>query len=271
VYEDLEIVQHHQKGPSIWDSVTELPRIVLEATSLAYSWPMLAGAPCGDGHPVMVIPGFTAGNESTLVMRRYLSRLDYEVRGWDQGRNTGSLELQEQLVQHFYLLTRKLDSKITLIGQSLGGIYARALARQFPEHVRQVITLGSPISSQEPGTINAIVARLFQHMSGMSTQEMREHMAASAEQPLVVPATAIYSKSDGVVHWSSCLDYAGAQTENIEIIGSHAGMAHNPVVFYVLADRLAQREGQWRPFDRKGGCRALFFPEPHTRSQPCAS
>ena len=80
-----------------------------------------------------------------------------------------------------------------------------------------------------------------------------------------VPATAIYSKSDGVVHWSSCLDYEGAETENIEIIGSHSGMAHNPLVFHVLADRLAQREGSWRPFERTGGCRPLMFPEPQKR------
>jgi hypothetical protein len=108
-----------------------------------------------------------------------------------------------------------------------------------------------------------LVARLFQHMSGMTTEEMREEMAASTEQSLTVPATAIYSKSDGVVHWSSCLGEAGAETENIEILGSHSGMAHNPVVFHVVADRLAQSEDNWQPF-RRSGCRALFFPKPHT-------
>ncbi|MFP6816981.1 MAG: alpha/beta fold hydrolase, partial [Pseudomonadales bacterium] len=224
VYEVLEIAQQRQQSPSVWNSVTELPRILLEATSLAYSWPMLAAAPLGDGHPVVVIPGFTAGDESTLVIRRYLSGLGYQVSGWEQGRNTGSLELQERFEQHFALLTGTLDNKITLIGQSLGGIYARALARSFPDHVRQVITLGSPFSSQGPETTSPLVARLFQYMSGMTTEEMREEMAASTELSLAVPATAIYSKSDGVVHWSSCLEQTGVETENIEILGSHSGM-----------------------------------------------
>jgi pimeloyl-ACP methyl ester carboxylesterase len=271
VYEDLEVAQHRQKGPSVWDSATELPRILLEVTSLAYSWPILAGAPRGDGHAVMVLPGFTAGDESTLVLRRYLSRLNYDVLPWEQGQNNGSFELQEQLVQHFYLLTRKLDHKITLIGQSLGGVFARALGRQFPDHVRQVITLGSPFSSQGPEATNAVVARLFQYMSGMTAEEMRDQMLVPPEEPMPVPSTAIYSKSDGVVHWSSCLDYEGAETENIEIIGSHSGMAHNPLVFHVLADRLAQPEGSWRPFERTGGCRSLVFPEPQKRPKSCAS
>jgi len=271
VYEELDVLQHRQKGPSVWDSATELPRILLELTSLVYSWPLLVNAPRGDGHPVMVLPGFTAGDESTLVLRRYLARLDYEVLPWEQGQNTGSFELQELLVQHFYLLTRKLDRKITLIGQSLGGVFARALARQFPDNVRQVVTLGSPFSSQGPEATNAVVARLFQYMSGMTPEEMRDQMLATLEQPMPVPATAIYSKSDGVVHWSSCLDLEGPQTENVEIIGSHSGMAHNPLVYHVLADRLAQPEGEWRPFERAEGCRALLFPKPQVRREQCAN
>jgi pimeloyl-ACP methyl ester carboxylesterase len=271
VYEELEVAAHRQKGPSVWDSATELPRIFLELTSLAYTWPILASAPRGDGHPVMVLPGFTAGDESTLVLRRYLARLEYEVLPWEQGQNNGSFELQEQLVQHFYRLTRRLDRKITLVGQSLGGVFARALARQFPDDVRQVVTLGSPFSSQGPEATNAVVARLFQYMSGMTAEEMRDQMLPTLETPMPVPATAVYSKTDGVVHWSSCLEFEGPESENIEIIGSHSGMAHNPLVFHVLADRLAQSEGNWRPFKRTGGCRALVFPKPQTRRVQCAN
>ena len=267
VSEEPDVVPHQRK-PALWDSATELPRILLEVTSLAYSWPFLAGAPRGDGHPVMVLPGFTAGDESTLVLRRYLSRLGYHVVPGGQGQNTGSLDLQEQLVQHFELLTGKLDRKITLIGQSLGGIFARMLARQFADHVRQVVTLACPLPSHAPEATNALVARLFQQMSGMTAQKMRDRMTTSGNTPLAVPTTSIYSKSDGIVHWSSCVDFEGAQTENVEIIGSHTGMAHNPLVFHVIADRLSQREGEWRPFDRTRGCRAMMFPKPQVRPSP---
>lgn len=84
-------------------------------------------------------------------------------------------------------------------------------------------------------------------------------MMVYPEQPPPVPITSISSKTGGVVH------------ENIEILGSHTGMAYNPLVFHVLADRLAQREGEWQPFKRKRGCRAVVFPEPEARRQPCAS
>ena len=76
-----------------------------------------------------------------------------------------------------------------------------------------------------------------------------------------VPSTAIYSRSDGVVHWTTCLEYEGEQAENVEVVGSHSGMAFNPTVLSVIADRLAQPEGHWRPFERRG-CRALLYPEP---------
>ncbi len=266
MYEEVEVVEHRQKGPSVWDSATELPRILLEVTSLAYSWPLLTSAPRGDGHPILVLPGFTAGDESTLVLRRFLSRLNYVPHAWEQGQNTGSFDVQERLVAHFYRLTANLDRKISLIGQSLGGVYARALARQFPDRIRQVITLGSPFSSQGPEATNALVARLFQYMSGMTAEEMRDQMLVLPEASLSVPTTAIYSKSDGVVHWSSCLELDGEQSENVEVLGSHSGMAHNPLVFHVLADRLAQPEGEWRPFQRGKGCRALLFPKPEARS-----
>ena len=96
-------------------------------------------------------------------------------------------------------------------------------------------------------------------------------MMVFPEQPLPVPTSALYSKTNGVVHWSSCLEFEGAQSENIEMLGSRSGMAHNPLGFHVLADRLAQREGEWQPFKRKRGCRTVVFPKPEARRPPCAS
>jgi pimeloyl-ACP methyl ester carboxylesterase len=265
VYQTLEFEKYRAPSPSTWHSATELPRVLMELYSLFYTWPLLGAAPRGDGHPVLVLPGFAAGDESTAVLRRYLARLGYQPLPWGLGRNTGSFELQEQLVRAFYTLTRAHSRRISIVGQSLGGVFARELARQFPDHVRFTVTLGSPFSSAGPESANGTVARLFQYMSGMTQDEMRDQMLGYPPEPPPVPSTAIYSKSDGVVHWSSCLEYPGTQAENIEVIASHTGMAMNPVVYHVIADRLAQPERDWKPFERTRGWREFVYPQPERK------
>ncbi|MCB1685100.1 MAG: esterase [Pseudomonadales bacterium] len=249
-------------GPSTWDTATELPRVMLEMTSLTYTWPLLGASPRGDGHTVMVLPGFTAGDQSTLVLRRLLQQRNYRSLPWMLGQNTGSFELQDRLITRFQAVLAESNGKVSLIGQSLGGVFARILARQWPERIRQVITLGSPFGSSGPETVNSLVSRLFQRVSGMSPEEMRDQMLDLRAEPLPVPSTAIYSRSDGVVHWSTCIDRSGTESENIEVVGSHSGMAFNPLVLHALLDRLAQRDGQWQPFRRNTLCRSLLYPVP---------
>ena len=267
MYETLEVPEEQPSGPRFWDSATELPRVMLEMSSLAYSWPLLASAPRGDGHTVLTLPGFTAGDQSTLLLRRMLRRLNYNPLPWELGQNTGSAELQRQLRVRFQAVLAETEGRVSIVGQSLGGVFARILAHEFPDRVRQVITLGSPFASSGPDNVNSLVTRLFQNLSGMSEDEMRDQMLEFPAAAPPVPSTAIYSRSDGVVHWTTCLEYEGDQAENVEVLGSHSGMAFNPLVLSVIADRLAQKQGAWKPFERRG-CRALVYPEP---AQPDAN
>jgi len=267
LYEVLEPSERESNGPSLWDSATELPRVMLEMTSLTYSWPLIATAPKGDGHTIFVLPGFSVGDQSTLILRRLLRLLNYRPLPWELGQNTGSVELQENLFERFQDILAQQPGRISLIGQSLGGVFARILAHQWPDRIRQVITLGSPFASGSLDTVNSLVSRLFQSVSGMSREEMLDQMTGFPAAPPPVPCTAIYSKSDGVVHWSTCLEYEGEQAENIEVLGSHSGMAFNPMVLHVIADRLAQPLDGWKPFERKG-CLSLLFPEPGNTDSP---
>jgi len=261
VYEVLEIPEAPPTGPSFWDSATELPRVLLEITSLSYSLPLFGAVPKGDGHTVLVLPGFTAGDQSTLVLRRLLGRLNYDALPWELGQNTGSVELQQQLRVRFQEVVDNATGRVSIVGQSLGGVFARILAHEFPSSVRQVITLGSPFASSGPDNVNSMVSRLFQNLSGMSEEEMRDQMTDFPAAAPPVPSTAIYSRSDGVVHWTTCLEYEGDQAENVEVVGSHSGMAFNPMVLNVIADRLSQPERGWQPFERRG-CRSLLYPVP---------
>lgn len=255
-----------RKGPALFNSLFELPRVLFEASLLGVSWSALRSeAPKGDGHPVMVLPGFMGGDESTLLLRRFLTSLGYQVLPWLQGRNLGRPELLEGAMRRFYRAYQAYETPISLVGQSLGGVFSREIARQFPDATRCVITLGSPFAATEHGNTNPLVARLFEQMSGLSVEEMRERFGAmDPRAPLAVPASAVYSRQDGVVAWDTCIDRDSDITENIEVLGSHSGMAMAPDVLHVVADRLAQHPASWTKFDRHRGLRCLFYPKPAT-------
>jgi hypothetical protein len=241
-----------------------LPRTLAEATTLLGFWPLFNQLPKGDGHPVLVLPGFAAGDDSTWLLRRFLTQLRYRSVPWLIGTNTGSADVQERLVKRMYRLINTYRQPITIIGQSLGGVFAREMARRFPGRVRTVITLGSPFGAQEASSTNPAVLRLFELMSGMSVEEMRRSLPGTGDplEPVGVPSTAIFSRSDGVVQWQTCIEQEGPLTENIEIVGSHCGMSMNWLVFHVIADRLRQDPEAWTKFDNADGLRPWLFPKP---------
>ena len=248
------------KPPSPLLALTELPRAIAEFGSIPLAAPLLLMAPRGDGHPVLVLPGFTTTDRSTSVLRRYLTRLGYDAYAWELGRNLGPRAIGhqgEKLIARLEQIHASTGKTVSLVGWSLGGILARQLSRRRPDLVRQIVTLGSPFAG-DPRSTN--VWRLYEMMSGQRVKDpdtqaqLHESFAAPP-----VPSTAIYSKSDGIVAWQSCIEPASATTDNIEVPGSHCGLGVNPVVLYAVADRLAQAEGAWKPFDRKG-LRAFLYP-----------
>ena len=238
---------------------------MFEVGRLGYSWPLLLQqAPRGDGHPVMVLPGFLGGDDSTLILRRFLTRLGYVSLPWLHGHNLGRLRQFDGAMRRFYRAYHASGERISLIGQSLGGIYAREIAREFPDAVRCVITLGSPFAGDDDHTATPLVKRLFEMLSGHTTEEMRRRMFDHDDPraPLGVPSTAVYSRTDAVAHWSACIDRESKLAENVEVRASHVGMAMNPDVLCLVADRLAQNPQDWRKFDRGVGLRRWVYPAP---------
>ncbi|MBL4679603.1 MAG: esterase [Pseudomonadales bacterium] len=238
--------------PPLLSTLTEVPRTLLEISSLAVMMPSLASLPRGDGHPVLVLPGFMAGDGSTSMLRHYLSLMGYKALPWALGRNTGKPEiLEHKLGKRFLEISEQYQSKVSLVGQSLGGVFAREIARSFPSEVRQVITLGSPISVEESGSVVSLVSRLFENQSGLSVDAMRKRLGVSHRVGAPsVPMTAIYSKRDGVVNWQACMELEeDIETQNIEVSGSHCGMAFNPRIYYIIRNRLSQAEGRWERYE----------------------
>jgi pimeloyl-ACP methyl ester carboxylesterase len=233
-------------------------RAFFEWAAYVAAWPLLARAARGDGHPVLVLPGLTAGDSSTWPLRKFIERCGYTVYPWELGLNRGPRDgVVRKLIARIRGIEREHARKVSLVGWSLGGAMARVLAVREPERVRSVITLGSPLGGH-PKATNAW--RLFELVSGVRADDPR--LRALMKRQPAVPSTSILSKTDGIVSWPMSLIPQNGQSENIEVNASHFGMGANPAVLWAVADRLSQPEGNWKPFERHG-LRALLYDDPH--------
>jgi len=219
--------------------------------------PWLLRAPHGDGHAVLVYPGLLATDFSTRPLRRLLRTLGHDARGWDQGRNKGARGgILEEALQRLRAVRAETGRNVSLVGWSLGGLYARELAKMAPEAVRGVVTLGSPFTGPRDAS-NA--RRTYEWLQRGRAQSPHQHQDLRTAPP--VPTTSIYTRADGIVAWQCSVETPGPMAENIEVHASHTGLGVNPLALYALADRLAQSEGAWQPFDRRGA-RGLLYPDP---------
>jgi pimeloyl-ACP methyl ester carboxylesterase len=254
-----EVARQQDDGPALPLYLTEPGRAVGDYGLYLAARPLISRLPRGDGHPVLVLPGLLADDISTRTLRAVLRRLGYDAQGWGLGRNIGPtaacVKGTHDLLAH---LSDKHQRPVSLIGWSLGGIFARDLARQSPESVRQVITLGSPFRLARNSQSRA--TKVFDRFSHLHV-EHRTLPLESESIPLTVPATSIYSHYDGIVHWQTCLNTPGERCENIAVMASHLGLGHHPASIWAVADRLAQREGAWTPFRAPRFLRPAF-PKP---------
>lgn len=248
------------RPPSKLLALSELPRAIAELGALPWATPLLMTAPRGDGHPVLVLPGFITSDVSTTPLRRYLEALGYDTYAWELGRNLGPRAIGrqgEKLIERLDAIHDEAGRKVSLVGWSLGGVMARQLARRRPDKVRQIITLGSPFAGDPRATS---IWRTYQALTGqrIDDPDVKRQLKESQDVP-PVPSTAIFSRADGIVAWRNCRERQAAQTDNIEVYGSHCGLGVNAAAMYAVADRLALPEGEWAPFERTG-LKALVYP-----------
>lgn len=233
-------------------------RWIYEMNTTLATYPLLLKAPRGDGHPVLVLPGFLAGETSTYLLRHFMKSLGYRAHTWKLGRNLGPVgEKEHEIHDRLKELVRRYKRKVTLVGWSLGGVYARELAWMAPDHVRQVITLGSPIRHHR----SVSVSWLYEDVTGQREAHMDPELVKRVPEPPPVPSTCIYSRTDGVVPWPCAVEKPSDKTENIRVEGSHIGLGFHPAVLWAIADRLAQPEGSWAPF-KPSGCMKLAYFKP---------
>lgn len=211
------------------NAVTEFPRLALAA-------PRLASGPSGDGAPVLVLPGFGAGDGSTLLLRGYLRVLGYAVHGWGLGRNGGDVPaLIPQVIERTERIAQRVGRPVRLVGWSLGGVLSRETARERPVAVERVVTMGSPVVGGPKYTLAGASYR----RRGVDLDEIERQVAEREAVPIRRPITAIYSRNDAVVAWKACIDRFSPDVEHVEVEATHSGLGFSARVYEIVADRLA--------------------------------
>jgi len=206
-----------------------------------------AALPTGDGHPVVIFPGLAADKHSIGPLKDFCDQLGYTAYDWGRGFNTGPQgdvdAWLDELALHVRDLVRPHRQPVSLVGWSLGGIYAREVAKKLNGRVRQVITIGTPFAGTAEQTNVSCVYRLVNGQAPVLDEALMARLRTAPD----VPTTSIFSRTDGVVAWQACIqDGMAPHTENIEVDGSHCGLGWNPQVLSVIADRLGQPAGAWQ-------------------------
>ncbi|MEM9114070.1 MAG: alpha/beta hydrolase [Myxococcota bacterium] len=210
-------------------------RAAFELAGLLPALPWLCSQPRGVGEPVMLIPGFGAGDRFMSGLRTYLSALGHRPEGWGLGINRGRPERDaERLIER---LDEDPENPLRLVGWSLGGVIARLVARARPNKVAQIITMGTPV---EGGPKYTSTGRYFARKQGIDLDAFEVHIHKINAEGLNVPLTVIYSESDGIVGSASARDRYNLQARHVRLRGaSHLGMPFNPRVWIEVARALA--------------------------------
>lgn len=216
----------------------------------------IAGVPRGDGHPVLVIPGFFGNDLHMSELQHTIRDHGYAVYGWESGMNMGPSETKaKQLEEHLKnIYAANGNQKVSIVGYSLGGVYARELARRHPELVAHVITLGAPFGQRESG--GAVDERVAHVQGFYGTQNTDPRIAPP------VPTTSLFSTDDWIAGWKEALNTGGTQSENIRIRSGHVAMPFSDNAAAIILDRLAQTTVNWQPMNKA--------PSTNLSHPPCA-
>jgi pimeloyl-ACP methyl ester carboxylesterase len=251
------------RPPRLRHSVMEFSRVVLEIGSTAMLGPLLRTLPKGDGHTIMTIPGFMGADGSTSQLRKFLRNRGYHAIPWGLGRNGAEVRSQDiddflahrtatedEIAERVEAEFRDSGRKLTLIGWSLGGLYAVALAHRFPQWIRQVITLGTPYGDPRGTALYSVMGSIYNNeVQEEALQRWVAHTYSGGA--LRVPVLALYSESDGIVGAGIARCEGDARyVTHVAVLASHVGFPFNPLVFAVIANHLAEPRQRW------GWCRS---------------
>ena len=272
MYEMTEVtgddgVRQQNPMPSLWLMAAEFPRWAGEVGLNRAMTSLLPRRNLGQGRPVLVVPGIGANDGMTKRLRDHLRANGFHVHGWRLGRNKGlTNDILNGLSDRLLDLHERHDQPVSLVGWSFGGLLCRWLAHEHTDKVRHVVCLGAPWRPEGERTRVTGLFKNFAKVFGVSEGAL--DTLEQLRQPLPVPTTAIFSRSDGLLHWSSCT-VDGPDTENIAVHSSHVGLVSSPLVLAALTDRLAHIDSaSHAPFSWRGCVQRMFVETPTSSTAP---
>lgn len=216
-----------------WNRLREFA-LPLDALKFAFEAPQLIGAPRGDGRPLMLLPGYYASEMSMVPLKGYLEHLGYDVSHWGLGRNMGDVgAYADHLAGE---LREQGDAPVSLIGWSLGGAISRRLAREHPDLIREVITMGTPVGGVPR---DGMAGQRFSRESGTDMDQLEATLHQRNLIPITQPLTVIYSDNDGVVPSNIAVDHYNDHANHVKVDSTHLAMGVSARIWRIIADQLA--------------------------------
>nr|WP_321227992.1 alpha/beta hydrolase [uncultured Psychroserpens sp.] len=235
---EITIINKKIPQPPVFNMVMET-RSILEWSSIYCIYPLIPKRIKGNGKPVLLIPPYLGDDSSTSFVRKYLKSLGFSTYKWDLGFNMVKAHYIPRLEEKLHDIYQEHNEKVSIVGWSGGGIFAKIMANRHPDQVEQILTIGSPIWGVMD--MKTPVYGLMEFFRGKSLKERNERFLAELEPIPKVPVTCIYTKTDGLVPWKHCIEANTFRKDikNIEVFGSHSGMGANASVLLVTANMLS--------------------------------
>ncbi len=258
--EEIDRINKKIDAPPSYNALLET-RGLLEWSSIFYLYPFIPKRKKGEGKPVLIMPPYLGNDFSTRFVRKHLTSLGFKTYKWDLGVNTLNSKYIPSLVERLDEIYQKHQEKVSLVGWSGGGMFAKIIANRHPEKVAQLITIGSPVWGVK--NMNTPLVRLLEFFRGKTLKERNEKFLKELEAIPKVPITCIYTKTDGLLPWKHCqeAETLRADIKNIEVFGSHIGMGANTSILFTVANALGENLNL-EPFESKFAHRIedMFFP-----------
>jgi len=215
----------------------------------------------GKNKPVLLMPPYLGNDHSTRFVRKYLKSVGFKTYKWELGVNTINSKYIPKLIERLDEIYEKHQEKVSLVGWSGGGIFAKIIANRYPDKVEQLITIGSPVWGVK--TMKTPLVRTLEFFRGKSLKERNQQILEELEEIPNVPITCIYTRTDGLVPWKNCLEAETYRNDikNIEVFGSHCGLGANASVLVTIANTLIENTQGKAPEGLVSHIENFFFPK----------
>ncbi len=233
----IEKINANIPAPPLFNVILET-RAIAEWTSMFWLYPFIPKHKSNREKPVLLMPPYLGNDNSTSVVRKYLKSLGFKTYKWELGVNMINSKSIPKLIEKLDEIFDKHQEKVSLVGWSGGGIFAKIIANRYPDKVEQLITIGSPVWGVK--NMKTPIIKTLEFVRGAKLRERNEKFIKELEEIPNVPITCVYTKTDGLIPWKNCMEAETYRDDikNVEVFGSHCGLGANATVLLTVANAL---------------------------------